>query len=719
MTVILATAWFFFTAIWGIDQIPGSGHLGSSGAATAMFGENMVRWHTFYALWDWHSLTRPPLSSAYCHHPYGVHWAQAICALFFFHRNFDIALPAVVFSTLTPPLLYGIGRRIGGPLAGAAAAVGFVILPLTIGYSCFASLEVMTIFGAALYYWGHLRYQETSRRRDLALMLLGVLVATFGDWAGYLLIAPVLVWTFARTFVLPAWATPIGRFRTDARAWAWSASVAVFTAAVTIGMFKHADGLSSWLSSAQDRGAGSDQPLSTVLEARKAWIDFSFTPIAIAIGKLALPVGVIRASIKRRDVEMMPLAALFGAAAQYLVFKQGADVHIFWPHYFGLYFALGLAQLVASVDDVVRAVVRRFSPTEAVAAGAVAAMTVIAVSTLLILPDGARSLRIWRETGGKYDDKGSRYQSAGDLNWLLVNAVRPYLHRGDVVGFHPSAAAFWEQEWAIAATPTTSAKPDPKEAFWVGRANSIGADGLRDLASKHHVRVYGDVVLVRPSEPPAPLDAFLVQEREPGPLEWLLTNATEPVRSLSPQPDPFLTWEWRYHLGQDATPPTVAPVTLDQKRIAHNVAVAAGDTGRAAKLEQEVLDSIDRSPEAHFTGGHVLIGMRITHGVKSMLHLYFSSGGPTPGAAMFTVHATVRKKARFSSIPADPNVMDLAYPPSIPTRLWKQGFIYRLDVELKHRIGEEVLSGAWASLDGRAAPAPLHGPEQVDLAVLR
>ena len=27
-----------------------------------------------------------------------------------------------------------------------------------------------------------------------------------------------------------------------------------------------------------------------------------------------------------------------------LAFKQGADVHVFWPHYFGIYFAFAFAQ---------------------------------------------------------------------------------------------------------------------------------------------------------------------------------------------------------------------------------------------------------------------------------------------------------------------------------------------------------------------------------------
>ena len=39
----LATLWFLGTALWGVDATPGGGHLGSSGAATSMFGEHMVK----------------------------------------------------------------------------------------------------------------------------------------------------------------------------------------------------------------------------------------------------------------------------------------------------------------------------------------------------------------------------------------------------------------------------------------------------------------------------------------------------------------------------------------------------------------------------------------------------------------------------------------------------------------------------------------------------
>ena len=53
-------------------------------------------------------------------------------------------------------------------------------------------------------------------------------------------------------------------------------------------------------------------------------------------------------SILRRDEETYALGVLFGAVVQYVAFRKGADVHIYWPHYFAAYFALAMAQLAAT-----------------------------------------------------------------------------------------------------------------------------------------------------------------------------------------------------------------------------------------------------------------------------------------------------------------------------------------------------------------------------------
>jgi hypothetical protein len=223
--------------------------------------------------------------------------------------------------------------------------------------------------------------------------------------------------------------------------------------------------------------------------------------------------------------------------------------------------------------------------------------------------------------------------------------------------------------------------------------------------------MYGDAVIVTRGERQAPIDAYAVEEREPGPVDWMFTNNTEPVRSISKQPDPFLTWEWRYHYGQPAERPTLQPRTLDEIRIAHNAAVAAHDDATAAKLLETLRDSIDRTVESHFEGGDELMGVRLVKGVLPRIEVYFEAGGPTSSDTKLTIRSDVVEKARFSLIPASPVECDLAYPPPLSTGVWQAGFVYKFVAPLHHRIGKERYWATWAG-----GPRRLQGDPKIDLA---
>ena len=89
-----------------------------------------------------------------------------------------------------------------------------------------------------------------------------------------------------------------------------------------------------------------------VLAARRYRIELMFTTLGIGLGKLALPIIVARAVIRRNHLEL--LAAARSSSARWSStssFKEGADVHIFWPHYFAPYFALAIGALAASVSE--------------------------------------------------------------------------------------------------------------------------------------------------------------------------------------------------------------------------------------------------------------------------------------------------------------------------------------------------------------------------------
>src|SRR6202012_2612072 len=115
-------------------------------------------------------------------------------------------------------------------------------------------------------------------------------------------------------------------------------------------------------------------------------------------------------------------------------------------------------------------------------------------------------------------------------------------------------------------------------------SSGMVAAELTKVASTTRPRVYGDMWVVDQRERPGPIDAYSMNEHEPNPFEWLVFGGTEPTRNIGKTPDPWLTWEWRTHLGQDAAPPTGQPATIDEDRIAYDFAVASGDDAAALRL---------------------------------------------------------------------------------------------------------------------------------------
>jgi hypothetical protein len=722
IAVVVASTWFAFTAVWGMFGIPGGGHIGAGSAGNAMMAEQMVRWHLWYPAGWWYAPQPPPASEYYCHHPFGQYYTAAICLWLFGHRDFVVHLPAVLMSAAIPPLLYGIGKEAWGRSAGAVAACGYVVVPIAVGYSSYHNLETLCIFGALLFYWGHTRHMATGRTRYLFASLAGCLVAVTGDWVGYLLVAPILGWALLRAFVLPRRIVPAYHFGPYARWWALCVTIAVVSLLYIVAMFWKADHVMEWFASAEMRGGGNDQKLADVLKARASWIEFSFTPVAILVGKAALPVAVLRMLIRRRDEEAYSLALLFGATVQYVVFRQGADVHIYWPHYFAPYFALALAQLATTVGDVLGWIGRRIS---AEGIPAVVAWTVLGVGLvppLVMAPDGVQSLWVWRRTGGRYNDNGTLIRSHIDLLTVLRDIVKPVVSAPTLIDASPTTQWGWEHQWAYAGNAQWADAPSassPGKPPWMARGSGLSPGDEQRIARGTHLRIYGDTWVVDQTEPPAPLEAFSMHEREPNPFEWLLLGGTEPMRDPRGPPDPWLTWYWRAHLGQDATQPQgLEPTTIEEQRIAFDMAIDRHDAASAEHLREQIEAQLDRTVMTHFDPMVTLIGVRVTTGVQPKVESWFLVDGSIPGDDVFVVRSTVEAKAALSTIPPDPVEREMAWPPSLSTKLWRTGWMYKTEAVLNHRIGHERYWAYWASRDGSSVPRRSDGKPNTVLATL-
>jgi hypothetical protein len=721
--VVVASVWYAFTAIWGMFGIPGGGHLGAGSLASVMPAEHVVRWKMPYATWDWYTATPPDKSSYACHHPYAVYWLPVPFIWLLGHHDFVAMLPAVLVNAAIPPLLYGVAKERWGAQAGAVAAAAYVVVPLAVGYSNFWGLEPVTILGVLLFFWGHSRHMVTNERRHLAASLAGALLACSGDWIGYVFVALLLGWSLLRAFVLPPRLTPRLRLEPYARWWALSVAIAVATLLLWVGIFYKADHIDDWLSSATARATGGEATLKTVLESRKTWIDFSFTPLAILIGKIAAPVCILRFILLRRDEEMYAPALLVGAVVQYIAFKQGADIHIFWPLYFAPYFALALAQLVHSAGWIVGVVARRVVRAAPGRIRAVVAGTVLVLGLAPVLAmahDGMLSLWVWRRTGGRYDDRGTLIRSDVEALTVLKQVIVSRKTPGMLLDVDPSFNWYWHYDWQwqgrgnITSTPVAGGASVATHPFWVARASGLSSDQQRRIAHDVHVRVYGDVWVVDQRDPPGPIDAYSMNEREPNPFEWIVFGGTEPMRTAAAEPDPWLTWEWRNSMGQDGPMPTREPSTLDEMRITHNAAVARGDTVAAERWRERIDAQIDRTVQAKFEVGVQLIGVHVTGGVQPCVESWFEVTAPPTGDGVFTVRSTVEARAALSLIPVDTTDRQMAYPTSLPTKLWKKGGIYKTVAVLNHRIGRERYLGRWA---GSWAPRRTDGAAETSLVV--
>jgi 4-amino-4-deoxy-L-arabinose transferase-like glycosyltransferase len=118
---LAASTVFFLVALWEIAAPFGAGHFAASSAVT-LAGENMRRFGTLLPVTD-QPVGIPTTADCYCHHPFGIFWTAAAFVSVLGHHDFVCRLPPLLFSALTPLLLYALGRALWSPISGALAAV--------------------------------------------------------------------------------------------------------------------------------------------------------------------------------------------------------------------------------------------------------------------------------------------------------------------------------------------------------------------------------------------------------------------------------------------------------------------------------------------------------------------------------------------------------------------------------------------------------------------
>ena len=688
----------FFDGVTGINAPFAGGHFASS-AGIGVCADNMWRLRTALPVLGYLE-GGASTSSYYMHHPLGVFWTVALLGKVLGFSNWVLRLPPLIYVTLTPFFLARIGRALWGPLEGGLAALAFVALPITLGYANYHDLEQPVMFGCVVASWGYLRLSLTGKERYALASAAGFFFAVSHDWQGYVWGALFLGWLFVRGFLLPARVFGAVRPLSFGRYWALMASVAAVAFGIEVVALRESGQLADLLSSASGRTAGNAAPLAAVLAARHFRIELMFTGLAILLGKLAAPVIVGRAVVRRNELELLPIPLLLAAVVQYVAFKQGADIHIFWPHAFAAYFALAVGALAATARALATWAAARARPGTRLAAfarGAApwAGLVLLGLPTLFVLKDGLSVVRLARETGGRFAEGNQdlRVDVAQALIWF-----RKRVPAASAVALHTSVPTSWALQWetrpAITfANQSVTAMPPSVRTFMLDAHATTVAD-LRAVAARYHVNALESFWLVDPREAAAPITGWSFAEHEPSLLEGLSLGRVEPVRQVVA--DPFVTWEWRWMMGQPATPPTAEPRTPEQIRVAHNAAVARGDAAAAAKWRAAIQAQLDLPVRATFDNGTQLLGVARGRGAQRAFTFYFLAG-TFKQDEKFTVHARVVAPPRFSTLPADTVDLEIAPNPAWPTTLWRPGGIYSYKVVFRKRPGREHLEAGWST----------------------
>lgn len=695
---VLASVGFALAAFWELGDSFGAGHYAAA-SAVCTAAENMWHWGVLGPVAR--ELSQPPTpSDFYCHHPWGMFWTSALFMKVLGHHAWACRLPAALQSALTVPALYFTGRTLWGSLAGAVAALSFAVLPIALSFSGFNGLEVPAMFGSLLAIWGYARFRQSYRARDAILSLTGLVYGICADWPVVVFGAVMLGAIFSSVLVLGRWTAPADRRRT---ATFWGLAVVLCSVVVGAHLYAFAElgQLNEFFAQGGRRSAGVHTPLALVLAARKFWLEVSFTSLAILLGKIALPMLGLRLLLRRNELEALPLAVFAMALFQYVVFKQGADVHIFWPHYFALYFALACGAMARSVLDVARLASRRW-PVIARFKPGYAVLVVFVLLALAILPDGLRALRYAHRSGGRFNENGRLIKPDKDkvaaLEWLTQRWAP-----GAGVTLHPGMRQSLWVDWSLRRPVTTvprlpNGPATPRERYYVADLRFMSAGEQDTLASNFSSSVLGPFLAVDRAAPAGDLRAFSVARVAPSFVESYWVSNSHALRNVVT--DPYLTWEFKDRFDLTPNPaPSEAPKTFEQLRIAHNIAVSHGDAAGAARWLRTLLQGVDRNFALDFGNGNTLLGTRLERESSLVFSVYVRAAGADPTEPELVMHSTITEAPTASLVERDAAFAEVGMPFTIPASRWKSDYVYASITEVIRRLGKERWTARFRTRD--------------------
>jgi hypothetical protein len=712
---IVASLLFAGAIAWELTGPFDAGHDAAT-TAVGIAAMNMWRWGIVAPVTHF-SASLPTPDVYYCHHPWGVFWTTALLVGGWGGQDWVLRLAPLVMSAATPPLLFLVARRLYGAGAGAAAAVTFAATPIALAFADFNALEVPVMFGCLLGAWGLIRFAEERRWRWLAVSLIGLGHAMNSDWAAFVFVGVLLA-------AGPLSTTPGSEGhgapwhdRHARAAWLLLAGWALVIGGGYLLLFLRLGQLQRLLQQGVARTAGISTPLAALWVARRHWLELSFTPVGLGLGLVAVPVLLWRYFARGNRLEVIPLAVLSMATFQYFVFKNGADVHVFWPHYYALHLAFGVAAIAASLEPWAHSLAARLTRRDGsprIRHPARLAFAIGLLPALVMAPDALATLTYARRTGKRFDDGWRLIAEDGDKHAV----ARWVAHRfGPTarIAVHSSMHLDWSLEWALrrAVVPAERAAVDADVVLVDARF--AAPELLSLLASAAPVSTYGPYWVVEPRAPWRPLTANRISRVEPTLWRWYWVDGNDPEFGFTP--DPYGTWELRDHLGQVPNPPpAAAPDDTEDLRVARAMALTRGDVVAAAHHLDALLERIEPRPTARYPDGTELLGFALLGGVVPRVRVYVRAG-PTAPARGLSVRVVSRVDERpWSTVSAPHRDREVGMPFILPPALWKPGRVYVTESEIRRQPGVDTYS---VEVTGAGLPGARTGSARAPLFTLR
>jgi hypothetical protein len=429
-----------------------------------------------------------------------------------------------------------------------------------------------------------------------------------------------------------------------------------------------------------------------------------FTQVGLGVGLAGALAMLVRLLWLRRSAELWPLLLLAVATFHYVHFKNGADVHIYWPLPFAAQFCLSLGVIAVSLQALLARSRRASEPRRASQRCLYGAFGVTLVIALLVLPDGLRALDYARDTGCRLNDDGQLNLQDYDKNLALASFKDKIPPKQRVI-LTSSLFPNWSEDYALErATSVRSAVNSGYSLFDLRFAPAT----ILTWASGMYHQVVGPYLLINSLAQGGATTVRGFREERPNWLERYFVQAHDPEYTLVTEP--YLTWELREHLAIRPNPIPAGLEAPEHRVTAHNVAVAQKDDARASALLSTIEQSLDRSSARRYAGGLRLLGHRLLAQTPPRLEVYFLAARAVAPESFFDVRSRVLAPPRFSFVVADDKEKKYGTGFALNPSLWKPGMLYVSRVEVRERPGRERFYGFWI---GRGHPVVEGGTDLV------